>query len=135
LWHCGFAGTLFELTEEWLLQQCIMAADSKGTNLQCADVSEGGLITALLESGFPTILGSCCHTAAAKDAGIRADAFWLGESQSRVVISVSAKQRADLWKELEQSDIPFLSLGTVTAGDISVNGESWGSVQDWRNVV
>jgi phosphoribosylformylglycinamidine synthase len=133
---CGIAASpapYFELTEEWLLQQCIMQLIQKGLISSAHDVSEGGLVTALLESGFPNNLGFNVATpAVVKDGGIRADAFWFGESQSRVVISVSAKQRADLWKELEQSDIPFLSLGTVTAGDISVDGESWGLVQDWK---
>jgi phosphoribosylformylglycinamidine synthase len=136
---CGVAASpapYFDLDEEWRLQQCLVGLIQKGLISSAHDVSEGGLITGIARKWLPNNLGFHVVTpAAAKDAGIRADAFWLGESQSRVVISVSAKQRADLWKELEQSDIPFLSLGTVTAGDISVNGESWGSVQDWRNVV
>jgi phosphoribosylformylglycinamidine synthase len=135
---CGVTASpapYFDLDEEWRLQQCLVGLIQKGLICSAHDISEGGLITALLESSFSNQLGFNVYTpASAKDADIRADAFWFGEGQSRVVISASAKLRADLWKDLEGADIPFLSLGKVTAGDISIDGESWGSVEDWKRL-
>jgi phosphoribosylformylglycinamidine synthase len=135
---CGIEGSpapYFELEEEWRLQQCVTALIQKGLISSAHDVSEGGLITALLECSFPNNLGfAVASPKAASEAGMRPDAFWFGEGQSRIVISVSSKQRADLWKELEQADVSFISLGIVTDGDVSVDGESWGQVQEWKEL-
>lgn len=96
----------------------------------------GGLITALLESAFPNNLGFEVGTpdSAFDPTGVRPDSFWFGEAQSRVIVSVSEKSRADFWKVLEESDIPFVSLGKVTIGTLTVDGEPWGLIEDWRNL-
>jgi phosphoribosylformylglycinamidine synthase len=90
------------------------------------------LITTLLESAFPEQLGF--EVAPPENTEIRPDAFWFGEAQSRVVISVSEKQRAELWKVLERFDVPFMSLGKVTAGNLLVGGEDWGTINHWTNL-
>lgn len=125
----------FNLEEEWQLQQCIASLIQKGLIYSAHDISEGGLITALLESAFPNNLGfEATMPNSVQEAGVRPDAFWFGEAQSRVIISVSEKQRADLWKELERCDIPFLSVGSVTSGSISINGEDWEAVEKWKHL-
>jgi phosphoribosylformylglycinamidine synthase len=122
----------FELEEEWLLQQAIATLIQQELISSAHDVSEGGLITTLLESAFPEQLGF--EVAAPENTEIRPDAFWFGEAQSRVVISVSEKQRAELWKVLERFDVPFISLGKVTAGNLLVGGEDWGTINHWTNL-
>ncbi|HZW71577.1 MAG TPA: hypothetical protein VFF57_11930, partial [Hanamia sp.] len=60
---------------------------------------------------------------------IRNDAYWFGEAQGRVVVSVSA----DKIKEFEKAiDIPFEKLGEVTAGEIKIDGEDWGIIIEWK---
>ena len=122
----------FELEEEWLLQQAIATLIQLELISSAHDVSEGGLITTLLESAFPGQLGF--EVAAPENTEIRPDAFWFGEAQSRVVISVSEKQRAELWKVLERFDVPFMSLGKVTTGNVLVGGEDWGTISHWTNL-
>ena len=121
----------FNLDEEWSLQQCITSLIQKDLIQSAHDVSEGGLVTALLESAFTNNLG---FDVSSEGTDVRKDAFWFGEAQSRVVVSVSAKSRDAFWKEMETCDIPFLSLGKVTVGTLKVDGELWGLIEDWKNL-
>lgn len=121
----------FDLEQEYSLQQCIRSLIEKGLIQSAHDVSEGGLLVTLFESAFPQQLG---FAVANTDAGTRNDAFWFGEAQSRVVVSVSEKLRSDFWQEVENCDIPVMSLGQVTSGIVSVDGEEWGSVSEWKNL-
>jgi phosphoribosylformylglycinamidine synthase subunit PurL len=131
---CGVAASpapYFELEEEGQLQQCLSNLIQKDLIESAHDVSEGGLITALFESAFPGNLGFDVNNT---NPAIRRDAFWFGEAQSRVIVSVAEKSRADFWKEMEQCDVPFMSLGKVTIGTLKVDGELWGLIEDWKNL-
>ncbi len=121
----------FDLEQEFSLQQCIQSLIQNSLIESAHDISEGGLVTALLESAFPNGLG---FSVVKTDAGTRSDAFWFGEAQSRVVVTVTEKQRSDFWQEVLRCDIPVLSLGTVTAGNISVDGEAWGEIDHWKSL-
>jgi phosphoribosylformylglycinamidine synthase len=126
----------FDLDEEWNLQQALTTLIQKNLIHSAHDISEGGLITALLESAFPNTLGfeASAPLSFGEGSGVRPDAFWFGEGQSRVIVSVSEKQRTDFWQELERLDIPFISLGKVTSGDVAVNGKAWGHIGDWKTL-
>jgi len=121
----------FDLEQEYSLQQCIRFLISEDLLLSAHDVSEGGLITALLESAFPKQLG---FTVSNSDASTRGDAFWFGEAQSRVVVTVSEKLRDQFWKAMERHEVPFVSLGKVTTGEVSVDDQSWGTIGHWKNL-
>ena len=85
------------------------------------DISEGGLFINLIEACFFLNLG---FTAVQNKNSIRSDAWWFGEAQGRVVVSVKRAVEA----EFEQSlNIPFEKIGEVTTGNISVNDEDWGT--------
>ena len=59
-------------------------------------------------------------------------ARWLfGESQSRVVVSISESNKAAFESAMQQAGVKTLHIGTVTANGIGVNGQSWGEVQDF----
>ena len=64
---------------------------------------------------------------------MRKDAFWFGEAQSRVVISVSQAQLNDFKKAALISKVDVTELGKVSTGSISVNAVNWGSINDWKN--
>ena len=93
------------------------------------DISEGGLAITLLESGFTNDLGFEIN--AIEPA--RKDAFWFGEAQSRVVVSVSKDQLAALLQKATAAGITATELGTVTSGAIHVNGNDWGTISSWKN--
>jgi len=117
----------FELEEEFALQQTIAALIKKKTIVSAHDVSEGGLFTTLVESSFNNHLG---FDVVAADSNIRKDAYWFGEGQSRVVVTVKADQAAAFRSQL--GSFPYAELGVVTAGSIEVDGMNWGTIIEWK---
>ncbi|MFY7840986.1 MAG: AIR synthase related protein, partial [Lacibacter sp.] len=117
----------FELDEEFALQQKIAELISKKIIASAHDISEGGLFVALTEAGFNRNLG---FDVTAGDATIRKDAYWFGEGQSRVVVSVKPEQVAALRNAL--GDFPYAELGFVTAGASVVDAADWGSIAEWK---
>ncbi|MBL7699809.1 MAG: phosphoribosylformylglycinamidine synthase subunit PurL [Chitinophagaceae bacterium] len=118
----------FDLNTEYEMQQVLLKLIKGGLLESAHDVSEGGLFITLLESSFKNNLG---FDAVASDYNIRKDAFWFGEAQSRVVVSVK-KENAGAFKKALGSH-PYEELGTVTAGSIEVDGQEWGDVSSWKN--
>jgi len=117
----------FDLEEEARLQALLLGLIRKKLVRSAHDVSEGGLFVTLAESAFPRDLG---FEAAGRDPGIRRDAYWFGESQSRVVVSVSPSQ-ADAFLAAV-GEFPVEQLGVVTAGEIKVDGSDWGRTEEWK---
>jgi phosphoribosylformylglycinamidine synthase subunit PurL len=120
----------FDLDEEFSLQQFIASLIKEKKINSAHDISEGGLAITLLESGFNRNLGFTVQA----NTTIRKDAFWFGEAQSRVVVSCSADQLNTLETAAQKADITITVLGKVTSGNIEVNGESWGSIEVWKNL-
>ena len=120
----------FDLDTEYNLQQTLATLIKEKQILSAHDVSEGGLFTTLLESAFTNNLG---FKVIQNDDSIRKDAFWFGEAQSRVVVSVSQSNVVDFTTALNGKDIPFINLGEVTSSAITINGESWDSIGFWKD--
>lgn len=120
----------FDLDEEYTVQQLIASLIKEKKINSAHDISEGGLAITLLESGFHRNLGFAVQA----NSTIRKDAFWFGEAQSRVVVSCSAEQLNNIEAAAQKAGIAFAVLGTVTSGNIEVNGESWGNIETWKNL-
>lgn len=119
----------FNLDEEFDLQHEIKKMIGKKLINSAHDVSEGGLFITLIESCFNRNKGFDVQV----DYGqIRPDAFWFGEAQSRVVVTVSKENRNDFNMLLEKMEMTVRYLGKVSSGPISINGENWGGVNDWK---
>ncbi|NCI47938.1 phosphoribosylformylglycinamidine synthase subunit PurL [Sediminibacterium soli] len=116
----------FELEKELAVQKLVAALIKDKLISSAHDISEGGLAITLLESAFPAGLGFDVTAG----NGLRNDAYWFGEAQSRVV--VSAANAALVIAKAKQAGIAITELGTVTAGNISVNGQNWGNTTDWK---
>ncbi|WEK35424.1 MAG: phosphoribosylformylglycinamidine synthase subunit PurL [Candidatus Pseudobacter hemicellulosilyticus] len=117
----------FDLDEEFTLQAKVTALIKAGLVQSAHDVSEGGLFITLIESGFYNNLG---FDVTAADSAIRRDAYWFGEAQSRVVVSVKADQVEAFKKAL--GGHPYETLGEVTSGSVRVDGEDWGVTLTWK---
>ncbi len=115
---------MFDLDEEFKVQQFVASLISKKMIKSAHDISEGGLAITLLEKGFNRNLGFEVKI----ESSLRADALWFGEAQSRVVITCSREQAA----RIKADGIIVTELGTVTNSEIKVNGESWGNISDWK---
>jgi phosphoribosylformylglycinamidine synthase len=120
----------FDLDEEFSVQQAILKLISHKLIQSAHDISEGGLFITLLESGFVAGLG---FEAAQDDSSLRADAFWFGESQSRVVVSVSPSMQDAFESMLAASGIKPALLGKVKGNDVVINGNNWGTIASWKS--
>lgn len=119
----------FNLEEEYHVQQLVADLINKKLILSAHDISEGGLFTALTESAFPNNFG---FKVSQQDASIRKDAYWFGESQSRIVVSVSMAKIEAFEKFLEGED--YSCVGSVTESDIILDDENWGNIDKWKNL-
>ena len=115
----------FNLDEEFRLHETVSSLITKKMIQSAHDISEGGLFVTLAESGFNRSLG---FEVSQNSSSIRKDAFWFGEAQGRVVVTV----KPDIIEEFETSlNIPFEKLGTVTSGEIIINKNNWGNISEW----
>ena len=121
----------FDINEEYNLHQTIRHLIKSRLLQSVHDISEGGLITALLESGFNRGLGFDVQQSA---TDIRRDAYWFGEAQSRVVISCTLKNAEEVLSQLTALNTPFEYLGIVTESNIDMEGEYWGHIEEWKEL-
>ena len=118
----------FDIEEEFQLQLKVLALIKNKVIESAHDVSEGGLFITLVESAFKNNLG---FDVVASDFNIRKDAYWFGESQSRVVVSVKP-ENINAFKKL-LGNHPCEELGFVTNNSIEVDGMFWGNINEWKD--
>jgi phosphoribosylformylglycinamidine synthase II len=121
----------FDIEEEFEIHRVVRQLIKKRLLQSAHDISEGGLITTLLESGFPRRLGFDVQQSA---TNIRKDAYWFGEAQSRIVVSCTLKNAEELLTQLKELNVPYEYLGIVTENNIDMEGEYWGHIDDWKEL-
>ena len=119
----------FDLEEEYHLQKTLAALIKEGLVISAHDISEGGLFVTLAESAFTCDLGFDVRQ---DDRSVREDAYWFGEAQSRVVVSVSPIHEEKLISFLKENNQTFSNIGSVSSGHIKINNEDWGTIYDWK---
>ncbi len=115
----------FDLNEEFRLHHTVTELIERKLILSAHDISEGGLFTCLIESAFFRNKGFKVKHA----KSYRADAYWFGEAQGRVVVSVDPSKKEVFEMGM---DIPFEFIGTVAGDEVWVEGENWGKVSGWK---
>ncbi len=117
----------FNLDTECALQAIVPILNHEKWLQSCHDVSQGGLLIALLECGFHRNLGFAVHN----ESDIRNDAYWFGEAQSRIVVSVlpADKQRFE-----SACTVPLTLLGEVVGNQATVNKTPLGSIVELKNI-
>jgi len=118
----------FNLEEEVELQKVVKQLIVAGVIESAHDVSDGGLFMALFEAGLPKDLGFDITL----PIEFRRDAFLFGESQSRVVISIKEENHDAFLKALDGSKMPHTLLGHVTKGEIRIDDESYGFIDELK---
>lgn len=118
----------FDIEMEYKVQKVVEDIIRFSLVLSAHDISEGGLFITLLESAIPKCLGFDITT----DAEIRRDAFLFGESQSRIVVSVSSTRETEFIDFMLQQEVPFSALGHVTRGEIRIDDVSFGFICDLK---
>lgn len=124
----------FVLEEEYALQQLVASLVEAKLIASAHDVSEGGLMTTLLEKSFSGGRGFNVKSPERAHDGkpLRADACWFGEGQSRVVVTVPAELRTAFLQHVAKGPVPVTSLGRVEGQSVLVDGNNWGAVVDWQ---
>ena len=120
----------FNLDEEHQLHQSVLKLINAGLIQSAHDVSEGGLLTCLLESAMPNNLSF----EVTKASDLRTDAFLFGEAQGRVVVSVSPSNQAAFEALLGGLNQGFEKLGTVSTGEVKVDGFSFGALSNYKTI-
>jgi phosphoribosylformylglycinamidine synthase subunit PurL len=118
----------FDLEEEFAVQQAVLSLIQHKLIKSAHDISEGGLFVTLVESAKHRSLG---FEVTAGDASIRKDAYWFGEAQSRVVVSVGEAMTTAFESKLTEMNSSFEKLGFVTGSDITIDQQHWGNIEGW----
>ncbi|MBI1223551.1 MAG: phosphoribosylformylglycinamidine synthase subunit PurL [Bacteroidetes bacterium] len=118
----------FDMDIERRVQQAILKAIRSGLVESAHDISEGGLLVNLLESGFTFGKGFEIST----PSGIRKDAFLFGEGQSRVVLTCKATYAEALKIQFEEKGLDVMEIGAVQGTTAIVDGEIFGEINDYR---
>ncbi|MDP4266426.1 MAG: phosphoribosylformylglycinamidine synthase subunit PurL [Bacteroidota bacterium] len=119
----------FDLEFEYAVQDIIKKIIRKKLIKSAHDVSEGGLFITLFESAICRGFGFKITT----DKSIRKDAFLFGESQSRVVVSVSPDNKKEFEEILNKSKIPFGQIGEITKGNMFIDDIDFGT-SSYQNI-
>ncbi|PWU01428.1 MAG: phosphoribosylformylglycinamidine synthase subunit PurL [Bacteroidetes bacterium] len=119
----------FDLEEEYQLQQAVSGLIKQKLVNSVHDISEGGAFVTLCESGFNRELG---FDVKAAKGDIRKDAYWFGEAQSRVIVTVSGEKVGAFEAALKNSGVSFEKIGVVTDGPVIVDGENWNGITYWK---
>lgn len=120
----------FNMEKELLLQRSV-AKLIQGDYLASAhDVSQGGLYLSLLECAIPRNVGFAVST----DPTIRKDAFLFGESQSRMVVSVSKGKRKEFEAFVSELGVEWRYLGVVANSGNVVDDEMFDTTAHAKTV-
>ncbi|WP_020606277.1 phosphoribosylformylglycinamidine synthase subunit PurL [Spirosoma spitsbergense] len=120
----------FDFETEWRVQESIKTMNRHGWLQSAHDVSDGGLFITLAESAMAGDLGFDISI----DTRHRTDSFLFGESQSRVVITITPDQQQHVVGYLEDSVLPFRHLGTVTKGSFVMDETTLMTVGEAKNL-
>ncbi|NBC24406.1 MAG: phosphoribosylformylglycinamidine synthase subunit PurL, partial [Bacteroidetes bacterium] len=119
----------FNIEKEVAVQNVVRALIAEDFIESAHDVSDGGLFVSLLESAMTNDLGF----EARHRKGLRKDAFWFGESQSRIVVSIRPERQGSFQEFLNRHDYQHVcKMGRVTDGEIIIDEESWGPSTAWK---
>jgi phosphoribosylformylglycinamidine synthase len=116
----------FDLDFEYRVQSAVKGLIQKNLVRSAHDVSDGGLYINLVESSLPRNLGFDITS----PAEVRKDAFLFGESQSRIVVSVTNSRETDFIDFMMETGLPFSAVGHVTKGELRIDDQSFGFISD-----
>ena len=119
-----------DMQAELALHEGLHALTRQQLVLSMHDVSDGGVWISLLESALHRHLGFEVHSM----EGIRQDAFWFGEGQSRALVSIDPSEQYAFEQCLDGLGLPYFALGTVTEGSIVLNGQKFPGIEHFASL-
>jgi phosphoribosylformylglycinamidine synthase len=108
-----------DLDAERSLQRSVLEGIGSGMIRSAHDVSDGGLLVALAEATIFSARGIRCPalTGQASPAAI-----YFGESQARIIVSVSPRRVPELQSLMHRHRVPIAALGVVGGEEFQVGG-------------
>jgi phosphoribosylformylglycinamidine synthase subunit PurL len=119
----------FNIDEEFNVHQTVKQLIKNKLVLSAHDCADGGLINTLLESAYHHKLGFDVK----RNTEFRKDAFWFGEAQGRVVVSVAVQNQESFESLCKTQQQQFFLLGKTTSQNIIVDNENLGSIELYKN--
>ena len=104
---------LLNLQEEQAVQACTIRLIRAGLLQSAHDCSDGGLAVALAECCMSGPNGNLGAMVQLSVDGLRRDAVFFGESQSRIVLSVKPEQAETVLNQIWDAGVPAARIGTV----------------------
>ena len=121
----------FDIDEEFELHQCIKNLINKKMINAAHDCADGGLFISIVEMAMSSNLGCKINS----KSNIRKDSFLFGESQGRVVVTVSNEQLELFESEIKASNVDSFLLGRVTKeANLNIDSVNFGMVEDYRKI-
>ena len=121
----------FDIDEEYDLHQCIKNLIGKKMINAAHDCADGGLFVSIVEMAMSSNLGCKINS----KSGLRKDSFLFGESQGRVLVTVSNEQLESFNKEIKKYNINSFFLGEVTKEpQINIDSTNFGLVENFRKI-
>jgi phosphoribosylformylglycinamidine synthase len=121
----------FDLQTEFDLQNVVKNIIAKKLVSSVHDISEGGLFVTLIESAKVRNVGFSIQTT--EMSNLRLDAILFGETQSRVVVSVS-KADVELFENtLKSTTTPYIQIGHVLSSKVLVNNVDLGTIEHFSH--
>jgi len=118
----------FDLEEEFQLHNTLKEVIERGVINSAHDCADGGLFVTLFESASVNGFGVNIKS----NPEVRKDAFLFGESQSRVVVSISPSDQESFENYLKEKNQNFEFLGNVEGSLISIDGENFGEISELK---
>jgi len=118
----------FSLYEEKKVNDCVQKLIKQRLIVSAHSVDEGGLFFNLVASSMPLGFGFDITS----PAEVRKDAFLFGESQSRIVVSVSMENEDDFIDAMMEYGLSFSTLGHVTKGELRIDDIPFGFIDDYK---
>ena len=121
----------FDLDKEFDMQKSLQTLVENQLLNSLHDVSDGGLLIAMLESSFENEFGFSITSK--PETCSRLDAFAFGEGQGRAIASVSKDKSGEVENLLTKSNIPFFQIGSISMeSKIDFLGEDLGLIQSYK---
>ena len=121
----------FNLDEEFELHQCIKQLISINIINAAHDCADGGLFVTIVEMAMASDLG--CNLKS--NQNFRKDAFLFGESQGRVVVTVSPNLLNAFNTQMNEKNIPCFHLGKVTQNpEIIIDSSVFGTTESFKEI-
>ncbi len=120
-----------DLGRETSLQEFLLEAARNGVLVSCHDLSEGGLAFALAECCFGKNLGATIDhldlvspsplpKGKGERGGVRVDALYFGESQSRVLFSVKPEHKEMIFRLAKNHQVPVYQIGKAGGASLAL---------------